>query len=409
LIENGERGQLLRALEALVVDNADLERLEQLLAPFNIFEAIGAVTQEIRHSDFLAFLLNPRQNHGLGDVFTTRFLQKALQIPSAPVGVSPIDIHIWDLDDMEVRREWQGIDILLLDHAHRFAVIIENKIYAREQKAQLCRYWTTVADHYPGWKILGVLLTLEAKPPTDDRYVAVGYDTVLGLVKSLAETTAAHLGPDVRALMLHYTEMLRRQFLEDPEIVTLARSIYHKHQRALDKIFEHRMDRQLQIRDIVVELISATPGLTHDVSSKSYIHFLPQRWDESGALRSGSGWTSSGRLLMFEVANEPGRLSVKLIIGPGPEDTRERLFNMALANQQLFKPAQGMLGKMWNTVLQRTLLSGQALREQEIETLAAQVRKSWDEFVRATLPAVQECIDKEQWLWESSPPASEPD
>ena len=407
LIENGERAELQRALEALVVESADLERLEKLVDPFNIFEALGAVTQEIRHSDFLAFLLNPRQNHGLGDVFTRRFIQKALQVPGAPAGVSPIHLDIWDLDDIEVRREWQGIDILLLDHAHHFATIVENKIYAAEQKGQLCRYWTTVSEHYPDWRILGILLTLQARQPTDDRYVAVGYDTVLGLVASLAETRAASLGPDVRTLMLHYTQMLRRHFLEDTEIVTLARSIYQKHQKALDKIFEYRPDRQAQIRDIVDELITMTPGLIHDISSKSYIHFLPERWQESAALKSGSGWTSTGWLLMFEVANEPARLSLKVIIGPGPAEIRQRLFDMAVANQPPFKPSQSMLGRMWNTILQRTLLSSQALQEQEMETLAAQIRKSWEEFVRLALPAVEECLSKEQWLWESSPAASQ--
>jgi hypothetical protein len=407
LIESEERGDLQRAMEALVVDDPDLERLEDLLDPFNIFEALGAVTRELRHSDFLAFLLNPRQSHGLADVFTKRFLQKALQVPGAPAGVSPIDLDVWDLDEMEVRREWQGIDVLLLDSAHHFAAIIENKIYASEHSGQLSRYWTTVSQHYPGWHILGVFLTLAAQPPTDERYVAVGYDTVCGLVESLAETRAASLGPDVRALMLHYTQMVRRHFLEDTEIVTLARRIYQKHQKALDLIFEHRPDRQAQIRDIVDELITTTPGLIHDISSKSYIHFLPERWQASAALKSGSGWTSTGWLLMFEVANEPARLSLKLIIGPGPAEIRQRLFDMAVANQPPFKPAQGMLGRMWNTILQRTLLSSQALQEQEMETLAAQIRKSWEEFVRLALPAVEECLSKEQWLWESSPTASQ--
>jgi len=56
----------LTLLEALIVDNPDLERLEALLEQFNIFEALGVVWVELRHSDFLAFPLNPRQSHGLG-------------------------------------------------------------------------------------------------------------------------------------------------------------------------------------------------------------------------------------------------------------------------------------------------------------------------------------------------------
>lgn len=58
--------QARESLEAFVTDNPDLEHLEALLAQFNIFEAIGTVRHEVRHSDFLAYLLNPQENHGLG-------------------------------------------------------------------------------------------------------------------------------------------------------------------------------------------------------------------------------------------------------------------------------------------------------------------------------------------------------
>jgi hypothetical protein len=37
-----------KALETLVVDNPELERLEVLLDQFNIFEVIGATWQELR-------------------------------------------------------------------------------------------------------------------------------------------------------------------------------------------------------------------------------------------------------------------------------------------------------------------------------------------------------------------------
>ena len=62
-------------LQKLVVDNSALERLESLITGFNIFEAIGAVRQEPRHSDFLAFLLDPGADHGLGDAFAKRLWQ----------------------------------------------------------------------------------------------------------------------------------------------------------------------------------------------------------------------------------------------------------------------------------------------------------------------------------------------
>ena len=51
----GEKEQK-HLLEDFVVGNPDLTRLETELAQFNLFEAIGVVRSEVRHSDFLAYL-----------------------------------------------------------------------------------------------------------------------------------------------------------------------------------------------------------------------------------------------------------------------------------------------------------------------------------------------------------------
>jgi hypothetical protein len=43
---------LRKLLEALVIDNADLGRLEYLANQFNIFEAVGTVRQELFRTTF---------------------------------------------------------------------------------------------------------------------------------------------------------------------------------------------------------------------------------------------------------------------------------------------------------------------------------------------------------------------
>src|SRR6476469_4726773 len=118
-----------QALEVFVVENSDLETLEGFLDQFNIFEAVGVIRQELRHSDFLTFLLDPRQNHRLGDAFVQRLLQKILITTRelAPP-LSPVHLDSWDLSHLAVRREWQNIDILLIDPINRLIVVIENKI-----------------------------------------------------------------------------------------------------------------------------------------------------------------------------------------------------------------------------------------------------------------------------------------
>jgi hypothetical protein len=104
-VENAQAELDRKTLEAFVVENEDLERLEAVLGQFNIFEATGVVQQEVRHSDFLAYLLDPRGNHGLRDAFAKRLLQKALASNDSALAVSPIDLDLWDLSQARVLRE----------------------------------------------------------------------------------------------------------------------------------------------------------------------------------------------------------------------------------------------------------------------------------------------------------------
>jgi hypothetical protein len=166
----------LQLLEALVIDNPDLDRLETMLAQFNIFEALGAVRQELRHSDFLAFLLNPQQSHGLGDLFVKRLLQRAIAgAEQNPPGLTRLDLDLWDLSELEVRREWRNIDLLLLNETHQLAVIIENKIDSGEHSHQLQRYRRLVQQAFPGWHTVGILLTPAGATPTDSAYLTLNY------------------------------------------------------------------------------------------------------------------------------------------------------------------------------------------------------------------------------------------
>lgn len=57
------------SLEQLLMDTELLDRLEARVSGFNMFETLGLVNAEIRHSNMLAWLMSPKENHGLDDVF----------------------------------------------------------------------------------------------------------------------------------------------------------------------------------------------------------------------------------------------------------------------------------------------------------------------------------------------------
>lgn len=395
-----------KVLEALVVNNPDLERLEALLDRFNIFEAVGLVRQEIRHSTFLAFLLDPRESHGLGDAFAKRLLQEAIMsTPDASAPVTPIELSLWDLGEMEVRREWRHIDIFLLDERNRLAVIIENKIDTIEHSDQLQRYHETVKQHYSGYRVIGLYLTPDGDEPSHDNYLPLNYGLVCEVLDSLVQSRASVSNIDLQVLVTHYTQMLRRHIVGDSEIARLCRQIYQKHQQALDLIYEHRPDRQTDMREFLDQLISERPDLATDDSTKNYIYFIPYAWDRE-TLRADEKyvgqWTKTRRILLFQFFNFVDKIDVKLAIGPGPEEVRQKLLDMALKEGTPFNPRNKTLNRKWNIIFSRALirLKPESFEEDGEEAIKQEISERWQKFLTEDLPRIDAVLKKQSWIWQ---------
>ncbi len=386
------------ALTAFVVENRDLERLEALLDRFNIFEAIGVVRQELRHSDFLAFLLNPQENHRLGDIFVKRLLQRLLMdTEDVSVPVTPIDLDLWSLEQMKVRREWQRIDILLLDETHRLAVIVENKIGTSEHSDQLRRYYEIVKKHYPGWRIVALYLTPGRERPSHELYLPVDYGVVCEVLDGLAEGRASVVNPDVKTLMTHYTDMLRRHIVGDSEIAKLCRQIYRKHKTALDLIYEHRPDPQGETRDLLAHLIQDTDGLIYKGRHRSlYIYFCPQEW-EVPALSAGN---DSHGFFRFVFHNHPDELSLFLESSTGEEETRRRLFEMGQKDESLFNHLGDPATDNYPKLYRRTFLTPEFCEEAAEGDREEEIRRQWAGFLEEDLPRIDAALKEEGWIWD---------
>ena len=107
------------------------------LNDFNLFTTLLNKTDEVRlHSRFLASLLNPKGFHYQDSLFLEIFL--ALY--------KPIDFS-FEVSNASVYREHENIDLYLSDGNNH--IIIENKIYASDQKAQIERYIKSVQGSNP--------------------------------------------------------------------------------------------------------------------------------------------------------------------------------------------------------------------------------------------------------------------
>ncbi len=66
----------IKELYDSLIDDKRFDELELGLNKPNLFEILRIPRNEIRHSNFLSWLLNPKGSHGLGDIFLTRFVRK---------------------------------------------------------------------------------------------------------------------------------------------------------------------------------------------------------------------------------------------------------------------------------------------------------------------------------------------
>ena len=99
----------IETLERFLLENPELERLEGLLIQFNIFETLNIVQVEVRHSNVLAWLLDPISNHGIGSYFLQNFLKIFISKNKSALSdiLTVFDIEMLNFGDVEIRREWK--------------------------------------------------------------------------------------------------------------------------------------------------------------------------------------------------------------------------------------------------------------------------------------------------------------
>jgi hypothetical protein len=397
-------------LEAFVVDNHDLERLEALLAEFNVFEALGAVRQELRHSDFLAFLLDPLQNHGLGDAFLKRFLKRVLVGAGSPP-LSAVDIDVADLRGALVQREWRHIDILVHDPVNRLICAVENKIDSVEHAGQLRRYREIVAREFPNHHAIFIYLTPEGNEPSDENYIPFDYTQIAELTEAIRQTYESTLGPDVATLIAHYTQMLRRHIVSDSEIPELCQKIYRQHRQALDLIFEHRPDLQSDLAEVIKGLVkdAVEPyGLIGGHTSKRLIDFADAEWAAIPSQLENLGWTADRPPLLFEFENTSDQLRLRLYIRPLeqiPQPIRQAVFQFAGDHPKVFRDRSKHFTNRWPYIYRRFFLKQRDYEDADLESLAEKVKAGWQRFLTQDLPAIREALA--QMTWPEAPHSAE--
>lgn len=406
--QNSSRN-ILSSLETLSngEELSDLARLiqrhrEHKLDRFNIFDVLRVTWLELPHSNFLAFLLDPSGNHGWGTAFLASFLTEVCGYPEAE--------H--NLEQVEVLRERDYIDILLIDALNQRIVIIENKITSDEGEGQLESYWCAVQNNpnYQGWDATGIFLTPKGIQPSFDKYRPVGYDTIVQLVDALLKQEPSVPHPEDReniiASVRQYSQMLRRHIVADKKADELSQRIIREHYASLQYLNNYfsswKKEMVRKLANKLKQLIGESPEkLFADLSNPNYIRFGIASLRDFPELNAKhyvdrAPWTPSGQLLLFVLNNQPGSLVLDLymycdsaVLGDQVRPVREELEARARSKHPFHA---AVLESPWLRLYRRSILPESAYHSVDEGALMAMLVTAWKSFIADDFLKIEQAL-----------------
>lgn len=287
-IDKDEQFEKLRNLWA----SGKLEELERCIDKFNIFTALKLDNAEIRHSNFLAWLMNPRESHEIGDYFLKEFLKTAIKdfLQDERIKIKPQDILDKRFYECEIRREDNNIDILIINPDTKFLCLIENKVWSGEHSQQLERYAEYVKKQFKGYKKLHIFLT--PNPDSDNKvlergeafYIQMGYEQVIEAIEKTLKHRGHIVSDDIRIFIEHYKKMIERNIMNkiDKDVMDFCKGLYQNHKEAIDLINKCTNSISTEIKEIIKEIVENQSSIKN--ISGSTIYFLT----EGNKLKYGS-------------------------------------------------------------------------------------------------------------------------
>lgn len=341
--------QTLSALEDLVVGSGsrDLRRVEDRLKTFCPFEAVGMVRQEIRHANFLAYILDPARPHGFSDALLQELLFEILENGAA--ALRKLDLHFLPLGHARLYREKMNIDLLIEvpggGGQKGLVIAIEMKVDAAESDGQLARYERQMRATYPSdrWLHLFGFLTVEGRAPTTQGAAGWAPLSYSRLFRRF-DATIRHHGHQGRGAEMYqdYTRMMRRNGMaegeHDEQLHEAVRNIWMRHREALDYLLLHRPDvcsealRSFEARQAAHAALLATAigaQVAVDTTFRLWRRFwFPDLMADFPVFRQGvADWVASRALAVLEIHAEGDQIIACIAVGDAADaqDARRAL------------------------------------------------------------------------------------
>ena len=338
-----DKESLKSRYDSLLKDE-DFDKLDLGLKNPNIFQILRITRNEIRHSNFLSWLLDPGQSHKLGDIFLKRFLREVFS--SDKFGeIDQVDVEGMDLTSVEIQREWKNIDVLIkLDNV---VVCVENKVLSKEHSNQLKRYKDIIEHQFPNHRQTFVYLTPEgdSSESESETYEPISYEFIVNTLERIISVYGESLNRQVKNYIKDYITIIKRELMGTDKLTELSKKIYQNHKELFDFIIDHKPDVLDDVKSIFENQIEKR-GWILGSKGKGYLRFTTQTISELTYINTSSnGWRNKESFLFEFVLNpSKNRMNSKTVIAPSdPQYETSRLSEIFMEIDGFKHPS----GKKW--------------------------------------------------------------
>lgn len=255
--------EIKNMLDDLENDN-DFIELRKLYETPNCFTIMGDKRREEWHSNFVCWLLDPNENHGLGKFPLVKFLDLVES------KCEELNIDKTDVENMEFKKESSAKDqtdnkgrMDILGTSTSLTLVIENKIKASENskndKPQSDVYFDSCENEekYKNSQRVYVLLKASSDTSLENKnFIHVTYQDLLDeVIKPAYEKCEELKLEDTKSVLKQYALDISNPF-SDPQLAyankDLSEKIYKKHEKIISKIRQTMSDKKDRDKESVI-------------------------------------------------------------------------------------------------------------------------------------------------------------
>ena len=295
-MENYEEYEKYEELENFIFDDNVqdiLDKIKNSVMNFNILEITGMGSQEIKHSNILAWMFS-NSEHNLEYKILEDFLKKIVEFNEVSEATTFLKHYIYLSEkskNITIYREKDNIDLLIVDNANKVVIAIENKVYANERSdgkdgGQLKNYCKIVDENYKNFKNkIFIYLTIDGLSPESEENQKIWLNATHEMIGEAVEDILEKqtILPKAEMILTSYVDLLkRRNIMSDKNLEELCKKIWDKNSKALDILFRYRTTNLDKLYDLIASKYSfyseESSDIKFDAIDKIYKYVYDEEW-----------------------------------------------------------------------------------------------------------------------------------